>query len=140
MTDTTQLSFIDPNSIVYKLGSIMICTITIINILLVIFFLFSFLSGKLFHSQKKGNDKLPKEYQDSLIHRKGCFSNNSKLKIHDTCPICLTEYGNLNEVIELPICAHLYHCKCILGWLDDHSTCPYCRADIKENLEKEKNE
>lgn len=50
------------------------------------------------------------------------------------CPICLLEFSASFCAIELPKCKHCYHEKCLLGWIRNNSTCPYCRSDIKKEL------
>lgn len=44
------------------------------------------------------------------------------------CAICL-ETDN-NEFTTLK-CNHTFHTKCINMWLNNHNTCPYCRAIVK---------
>jgi len=50
------------------------------------------------------------------------------------CSICLTEFQEQEKIINLPICTHHFHKKCIQEWLKEHKECPYCRADIRANL------
>ena len=54
----------------------------------------------------------------------------------DVCSICLVEYGphaELNGGDELDAaqlrCRHLFHQSCIDKWLQNHDTCPICRAE-----------
>lgn len=71
---------------------------------------------------------------------------------HDKCPKCqapmsndsIVQTDNLNcticlnpihlyrrDIIKLPSCPHVFHKKCIIGWLEhDSRTCPTCRAAI----------
>jgi len=131
-----QIILFDPNSLIYKIASSVVLGIAAINIILVIIFLLSFISGKLFQTNRKTTEKLPKQHHEMLLKRKGHISCKNHIKETDSCPICLAEYGNLKEVIEMPVCMHSYHSKCILEWFSEHNNCPYCRADIKECLEK----
>ena len=62
-------------------------------------------------------------------------NNNSTLKIYDkiiphTCPICKDNIKFCNIVRKLD-CSHIFHHKCIDTWLEDHSTCPLCRYQLK---------
>lgn len=52
------------------------------------------------------------------------------------CSICLTDFQEQEMVIRLPICCHHFHKKCIQTWLENHKECPYCRADIRSNLQR----
>ena len=46
------------------------------------------------------------------------------------CSICLKEFSN--EGVTLP-CAHLFHKKCIMPWLQHHNSCPCCRAPVESS-------
>ena len=64
-------------------------------------------------------------------------NNNSSLLIYDkiiphTCPICKDNIKFCNIVRKLD-CSHIFHHKCIDTWLEDHSTCPLCRYQLKCN-------
>jgi E3 ubiquitin-protein ligase ATL41 len=43
------------------------------------------------------------------------------------CSICL---DNIGRGISLPTCKHFFHKECITKWMEQASTCPYCRAII----------
>lgn len=48
----------------------------------------------------------------------------------NSCIIC-TDLYNINErIIKLPLCNHFFHERCIMHWLKNHNTCPYCRKDL----------
>ncbi|XP_059627133.1 RING-H2 finger protein ATL52-like [Cornus florida] len=46
-----------------------------------------------------------------------------------TCPVCLCEFEDGDEVRTLQECMHSYHVPCIDMWLYSHSSCPMCRSD-----------
>jgi RING-finger-containing ubiquitin ligase len=50
------------------------------------------------------------------------------------CPICLLDFTASMGMIQLPKCKHCYHEKCLLGWIKEHVTCPYCRTNIQQDL------
>merc|ERR1740130_1469879 len=53
----------------------------------------------------------------------------STSSVEMTCPICLSDFDEEDEVRVLP-CKH-YFCKaCIDEWLAVNSTCPTCRTNI----------
>ena len=65
-----------------------------------------------------------------------------------TCMICLESYGTLNPstgAVELQVrlpCNHLVGTVCIGTWLEDHNSCPACRAILfpapsRSNFERE---
>lgn len=59
------------------------------------------------------------------------------------CSVCLDDFEVGNEVKEMP-CKHMFHDKCIIPWLELHSTCPVCRYELpsdetKLNQEREGN-
>ena len=45
------------------------------------------------------------------------------------CSICLDNL-KINENIYILPCKHIFHCKCIIHWLEEETTCPLCRSDI----------
>lgn len=45
------------------------------------------------------------------------------------CTICYEDMSPGSGTKRLP-CSHCYHTSCLGRWLESHSTCPYCRADI----------
>ncbi|OAX78001.1 hypothetical protein ACJ72_07695, partial [Emergomyces africanus] len=47
----------------------------------------------------------------------------------ETCGICIETVDLDSRVTMLP-CKHWFHATCITPWLDDHNTCPHCRARI----------
>lgn len=56
-----------------------------------------------------------------------------------SCPICLEDYVDGVEVVDLP-CSHLFHHKCIETWAISHPECPLCRRAIPyehEEVEEE---
>ncbi|KQK03896.1 E3 ubiquitin-protein ligase SIRP1 [Brachypodium distachyon] len=46
-----------------------------------------------------------------------------------TCAVCLDDYAPGECARELP-CRHRFHSKCILPWLQMHSSCPVCRFQL----------
>ena len=58
------------------------------------------------------------------------------------CVICMEEYKETDEVIELPCNEkHFFHSKCITDWLNSNNSCPLCKKPItKEDLQKQKKE
>jgi hypothetical protein len=55
-------------------------------------------------------------------------------EVSSTCSICLMEFERDNSCIILPGCEHCFHHECIEGWIQNHSTCPYCRNNIRLSL------
>lgn len=53
------------------------------------------------------------------------------VKIEETlqCSVCLDDCEIGDEVKEMP-CKHKFHSKCILPWLELHSSCPICRHQL----------
>lgn len=46
------------------------------------------------------------------------------------CAVCLNEFQEDDTLRLLPKCDHVFHSECIDAWLDGHSTCPVCRANL----------
>ncbi|KAK2758242.1 hypothetical protein FQN54_004087 [Arachnomyces sp. PD_36] len=50
------------------------------------------------------------------------------------CSICMDPVGLDVEVTVLP-CKHWFHPPCISAWLNEHDTCPHCRASTAQPTE-----
>jgi len=49
------------------------------------------------------------------------------------CSICLQEFEQADRnLIEVNICSHLFHEKCLIEWVRHSNTCPLDRKDIFE--------
>lgn len=59
---------------------------------------------------------------------------NKKIK-NDICPVCLEEFRNTERVALCP-CRHSFHVKCLQQWLDQHNTCPMCKASVTSQGER----
>ncbi|GLT44842.1 hypothetical protein SLA2020_187170 [Shorea laevis] len=46
------------------------------------------------------------------------------------CAVCLNEFEDVEMLRLIPECSHVFHTDCIDVWLNSHSTCPVCRADL----------
>ncbi|XP_010417710.1 PREDICTED: E3 ubiquitin-protein ligase At1g63170-like [Camelina sativa] len=49
-----------------------------------------------------------------------------------SCCICLTRYGDDEDVRELP-CSHVFHVDCVDKWLKINATCPLCKNEVGES-------
>ncbi|CAH2283987.1 RING-H2 finger ATL2-like [Pelobates cultripes] len=47
----------------------------------------------------------------------------------DECSICLSAFDPAEEIMLLH-CGHRFHIECIQMWLQEHCTCPMCRAVV----------
>jgi hypothetical protein len=52
---------------------------------------------------------------------------------HGECAICLGDFEVGDRLRKLP-CAHRFHADCIDPWFLRHTTCPTCKAEIREGL------
>ena len=57
-----------------------------------------------------------------------------KLKIYDTCPVCLNNIQDKNYVITE--CNHKFCFGCLMSCCSYKSQCPLCRSEIKEYKQK----
>ncbi|KAE9609060.1 hypothetical protein Lal_00020333 [Lupinus albus] len=46
------------------------------------------------------------------------------------CAVCLDEFKDADTLRLIPTCSHVFHPSCIDVWLESHSTCPVCRANL----------
>lgn len=67
----------------------------------------------------------------SLPARKEAVENLPTVKISESlqCSICLDDFDKGSEAKEMP-CKHKFHIRCIVPWLELHSSCPVCRYEL----------
>ncbi len=63
-----------------------------------------------------------------------CWIHNKE--VHD-CSIC---YSEIKQKIILPDCKHHFCKECIYEWLCTNQTCPLCRTEVNEDVQKRSNE
>jgi hypothetical protein len=51
----------------------------------------------------------------------------------DECTICLDRFKSGETLVHLP-CAHRYHPRCLVPWLENNGHCPCCRMEIRVEL------
>ena len=64
---------------------------------------------------------------------------NGELNIskgNEDCSICMEDMKQNEEVYRLPCGRHVFHSKCLNGWLSEHNTCPNCRHVMPEEQQK----
>lgn len=57
---------------------------------------------------------------------------NDGLEEEETCPICLVEYADGDEIRTLS-CGHDFHRDCVDEWLSGHTSCPGCRQNFSNS-------
>lgn len=80
--------------------------------------------------KKKALKALPKlAYEDAVAAavtaRRGSVAGEEKIMVE--CAICLSKFGEKEEICVLPQCSHDFHVVCVDTWLGAHSSCPSCR-------------
>jgi len=78
------------------------------------------------HSSIEDESKqgLPKEMIEKVIRMK-------MGKSAQDCSVCSDGFKRGEKIRKLP-CKHIFHDKCIMPWLETHSTCPNCRFNLFE--------
>ena len=61
-----------------------------------------------------------------------------------TCSICLKDMNQCQDghsrVIVKTTCGHCFHQHCLERWLENKTTCPHCRSQLRERRQDELNE
>lgn len=70
----------------------------------------------------------------TLSHRK---ITQKDVDEEQSCSICLEPFKKDEKVAVLK-CNHFFHDACIKPWVEDHFTCPICRADIADEKKDKK--
>lgn len=76
---------------------------------------------------------VPQSILDNLTVRNFHKDKDSE---YDTCPICLVEFSENEQVKELP-CQHLFHPPCVDTWLNVSQLCPMCKSSVLNNQQQE---
>lgn len=74
--------------------------------------------------------------KESKLKGKRFFPQEKKVSKdcdEDDCPVCLDRFSSGQSVMCLP-CEHRFHRDCLTPWLERHSQCPVCRANIPDQL------
>ncbi|KAB1996528.1 hypothetical protein ES319_D13G238000v1 [Gossypium barbadense] len=61
--------------------------------------------------------------------RLGWVNLSRKALEHDECLICLERF-KAGETLVRPPCAHRFHSRCLVPWLENNGHCPCCRLGI----------
>ena len=73
---------------------------------------------------------LPEDIDDLPIRRyTDTFTNQIQFQ-QNACTICLGDFEQREEVVQLETCNHIFHTECIHGWLNRSSICPVCRVEV----------
>ena len=72
---------------------------------------------------------------DTELHRHGGLTTSQlqqlftpQIGVQVLCSICFETSTDDEQVAELPICGHQFHCLCLHRWLFRNRTCPLCRT------------
>ena len=52
---------------------------------------------------------------------------------YDKCSICRENFEGRDIVRKINSCNHIFHINCLDTWLETHTSCPVCRADLRES-------
>ncbi|XP_021899416.1 E3 ubiquitin-protein ligase ZNRF3-like [Carica papaya] len=52
-----------------------------------------------------------------------------KAKEQEECAICLEKFKGGETLVNLS-CAHRFHSRCLMPWVENHAHCPFCRTEI----------
>ncbi|CAI2376759.1 unnamed protein product [Moneuplotes crassus] len=69
--------------------------------------------------------------KDLLLNAAQFKRNPSEYEVGDTCPICILEFAEDDNIICLPCNnGHVFHSDCIGEWVKRKNCCPICKAEI----------
>ena len=83
------------------------------------------------------NEEKLETFLTSFKYGDGNVEKNIKIKDQLTCPICLSEFEQDENVSYINSCNHLFHTPCLNKWLREFNhKCPICRtsADPSKNI------
>lgn len=79
--------------------------------------------------EKYGLKKSPSQYQEDLDSERAVSEHERKPAQPESCTICLEA---IQERAVAAPCNHLsFDFLCLVQWLQEHATCPLCKAEVK---------
>ncbi|KAH7436533.1 hypothetical protein KP509_05G024700 [Ceratopteris richardii] len=66
----------------------------------------------------------------SFQYRELTTQTSSNTVVPTECAVCLALFAELDLILQLPLCGHVFHKVCMESWLLVHSSCPLCRQCI----------
>ena len=85
-------------------------------------------------SKSKGS--IGNEEKECLHYTPCRIRIHSKQPRSHTCPVCTDSFVPGATIVRLPFCGHVFHESCVLSWLTQHNTCPYCRRELPTDDEE----
>ncbi|KAF7131597.1 hypothetical protein RHSIM_Rhsim09G0209800 [Rhododendron simsii] len=80
-------------------------------------------------------ERLPVIKYSNFLERPGGRWFDSSEEATSLCAVCLALVNASDEVRELCNCSHIFHTKCLDGWVDQgRITCPLCRSKLWPDL------
>ncbi|CAK9093920.1 unnamed protein product [Durusdinium trenchii] len=58
--------------------------------------------------------------------------NDEPSGLPSCCAVCLDPFNQQKEIVQTP-CGHVFHKRCLGGWMQVACTCPLCRSDVTGN-------
>lgn len=110
-----------------------------ITIPAIVYALFFAVKCPLWTSRREHDDD---DHQDSRSRELPTYNHGSSVsgfkyqkqshckEIGIECSVCLSGFGDGEEVKQLSGCKHSFHATCIDLWLQNHNNCPICRASV----------
>ena len=74
---------------------------------------------------RQNNSRLSIEEMEKLFPEISCDRNYKE----NTCSICLDNFSGPEKIRKLK-CTHIFHSKCIDGWVVIHASCPMCKTNL----------
>lgn len=138
LTVAVSLSFRNPNRNVNR-GSLVFVSISFIVLMIIssAWLIFYFIqkirySGGRHRSQRRLGDAAKKAI-GKLTTRTVKKGDKETDPDFNHCAVCIEAY-QLNDVVRILPCKHVFHKVCVDPWLNEHCTCPMCKLNILKAL------
>ncbi|CAI2376867.1 unnamed protein product [Moneuplotes crassus] len=75
------------------------------------------------------------QIKDLLLNAAKFKRSPSEYEVGDSCPICIVEFAENENIICLPCNrGHIFHSDCIGEWVQRNNNCPICKAEITPDI------
>ncbi|KAH0463662.1 hypothetical protein IEQ34_008244 [Dendrobium chrysotoxum] len=89
-----------------------------------------FLSVRGLLSRERNDLEMQRWIPTLKYHKKEAGVGGEEEEMTLECVICLSPFDEGEEIMQLPLCRHLFHIACIDLWLNTHNNCPICRSIV----------
>lgn len=91
------------------------------------------------NEERRIRNYMNKENEKNGIDEKIEFETVNNPDINKECYICLKNFSR-KRIVKKVFCGHMFCEECLLPWIKYHHTCPICKYEFPNKIQKEEEE